>query len=438
MTKTFKLPDLGEGLHEAEIQDVVVSVNDQVKEGDVILLVETDKATVEIPSPFTGTVQEIKVKSGDVVDVGEEVMVFDLDGEEKEKISSPKAKQEEHRSKQKEAERPAKRETSQQDSVPVPASPATRRLARELEVDLRQVTPSGEHGRITSQDVRSYAEDGGKAQDEKQAEGGKEAEESQKERVRSLKIPAMEVPELPDFSHWGEVERIELQSVRRTIAHKMIQSWAQIPHVSHRDMADITELERIRRDAKEEVDVKNLTLTAFVMKAAVAALKEYPRFNASLDMESEELILKRYHNLGVAVDTERGLIVPVIHDVDEKSIEELSVELDGLVKRTREGEIELDELQGGTFTITNIGALGGVDFTPIINYPQAAILGVAGASWQVVVRPKGGNAFEIEPRYILPLILTFDHRIVDGADAARFLSMVIDMLEDPQKLLLKI
>ncbi len=452
MTKTFELPDLGEGLHEAEIQEVAVSVGEEVKEGDVILLVETDKATVEIPSPYTGTIEEIKVQGGDVVQVGDAMMDFSVEGEEPEKEGAvgpeekkegkkaeAKQKEEKERAeKQVEEKKPRERakKEARREGRPVPASPATRRLARELEVDLRQVPGSGAHGRVTAQDVRSYAEEGEAVEGAEQAERPEEAEKAREREARPQEVRAVETPELPDFGRWGEVERVELRSVRRTVAHRMAQSWAQIPHVSHRDMADITELERLRREEKEEVEAETLTLTAFVMKAAVAALKGYPRFNASLDMETEELILKRYYHLGVAVDTERGLIVPVVRNVDGKSIEELSAELEDLVERTRSGEVDLEALQGGTFTITNIGALGGVDFTPIINFPQAAILGVASASWQPVVMDE--KAKKIEPRFILPLILTFDHRIVDGADAARFLSMVVDILEDPQKLLLKI
>ncbi|MFZ6028656.1 MAG: dihydrolipoamide acetyltransferase family protein [Chloroflexota bacterium] len=454
MTKTFELPDLGEGLHEAEIQEVLVSVDEPVSEGDAILAVETDKASVEIPSPFTGTVAEVKVRAGDVVRVGEPVMVFRVKGEtgggQSEKPAQPEAKEAQAgRARTEKAEpvapeEPPKAEPEAQPAEsagherPVPASPATRRLARELGVDLVQVPAGGEHGRVTSQDVRAFAEAGGPQKKEAQPTRPGQPQADSGHDGSLLQGLAGRPPRLPDFSRWGNVERVELRSVRRAIARKMVQSWSQIPHVSHRDLADITALEQLRREEKQNMQVDSLTLTAFVMKAVVAALEQHPRFNASLDVETEELILKRYYHLGVAVDTERGLIVPVIRNVDEKSIVALSQELQALAKRTRAGEVVPEDLQGGTFTITNVGILGGVDFTPIINFPQVAILGMAQASWQLVVRRHDDGSMEAEPRYRLPLVVAFDHRVVDGADAARFLKAIIDVLEDPHKLLLRI
>lgn len=230
-----------------------------------------------------------------------------------------------------------------------------------------------------------------------------------------------------------------LRSVRRATAAKMAQAWAHIPHVSHYDLADITALEQYRHVLAHEIDDGKLTLLIFVIKAVVAALKQHPRFNASLDMHTPAIILKHYYHLGVAVDTERGLIVPVIRDVDHKSMAELATELHSVVQRTRNGETRLEDMQGGTFTITNIGALGGRSFTPIINYPQVAILGMARASWQPVVRSPGdGDEMTVEPRFMLPLILAFDHRVVDGADAARFMQVVIDLLEKPDTLILRV
>jgi pyruvate dehydrogenase E2 component (dihydrolipoamide acetyltransferase) len=219
----------------------------------------------------------------------------------------------------------------------------------------------------------------------------------------------------------------------------MAQAWAHIPHVTHHDLADITALERCRQACAPEIANGTLTLLLFVMKAVVAALKQHPRFNASLDTQAQAIILKHYYHLGIAVDTERGLIVPVIRDVDRKSITELAAELHAVVQRTRNGETTLEDLQGGSFTISNIGRLGGRGFTPIINYPQVAILGMARASWQPVVqRPGAGEEMAIAPRFMLPLILAFDHRVVDGADAARFLQVVIDMLEKPDTLVLRV
>jgi pyruvate dehydrogenase E2 component (dihydrolipoamide acetyltransferase) len=439
MAQTFKLPDLGEGIHEAEIQEVLVSTGDDVEEGQPVLTVETDKASVEVPSPYNGTVTEIKVEAGDLVQVGDPLLIF---SEVEEKAEEPAKKEKppaQEAKPEKEPPRAEGKEAIQEPAAeraqgrPVPASPATRRLARELSVDLRQVPPSGPAGRVTAQDVRSFAEEGA----EEKAVTPKPSEEKPARPPRERATRPVEAPSLPDFSRWGQVERIPLRSVRRAIAEKMTQAWSQIPHVSHTDLADITELDRLRRHYKDEMEAGSLTLTVFVMKAVVAALKAFPRFNASLDVETEEIILKHYHHLGVAVDTDRGLVVPVIRDVDRKSIAELSEELQEVVERTRAGETSLEDVQGGSFTITNVGILGGTTFVPIINYPQVAILGMAQARWQPTVRNPGDEgAMKIEPRFTLPLIAAVDHRVLDGADAARFVTMLVNILEDPDKLML--
>jgi pyruvate dehydrogenase E2 component (dihydrolipoamide acetyltransferase) len=439
MAQTFKLPDLGEGIHEAEIQGVLVSTGDDVEEGQPVLTVETDKASVEVPSPYSGTVTEIKVETGDLVQVGDPLLIF---GEVEEEAEEP-AKREKPPVQEAEPEEEPSRteatETVQEPTAerakdrPVPASPATRRLARELGVNLRQVPASGPAGRVTAEDVRSFAEEGA----EEKAAGPRPSEQKPTRPPRERPTRPVEAPSLPDFSRWGQVERMPLRSVRRTIAEKMTQAWSQIPHVSHTDVADITELDHLRRHYKDEMGVGSLTLTVFVMKAAVAALKAFPRFNASLDVEKEEIILKHYHHLGVAVDTDRGLVVPVIRDVDRKSIAELSEELQEVVERTRAGETSLEDVQGGSFTITNVGILGGTTFAPIINYPQVAILGMAQARWQPTVRNPGNEgAMKIEPRFMLPLILAIDHRVLDGADAARFVTMLVDILQDTDRLML--
>lgn len=439
MAQEFKLPDLGEGIHEAEIQEVPVAAGDDVEENDVVLTVETDKASVDIPSPFTGTIQVVHVEPGDLVNVGDVLLTFS-DGEET-GTTEAEPEQAEREEKQAQPEKEAKKEKAEReqpqrrtagDQRPVPASPATRRLARELDVDLHQVEGSGPGGRVTSDDVRAFAEG--------EAPAKATREEEEPKRPERAKRPISEAaPELPDFSRWGPVERQPLRSVRRTIAQRMAQSWSQIPHVSHHDQADITELERLRREYKAEMDLDSLTLTVFVMKAAVAALDQHPRFNTSLDMEAGEVVFKQYYHLGMAVDTERGLIVPVIRDVDRKSITELAAELPKVVKRAQSGESDLSEMQGGTFTITNVGPMGGTHFDPIINFPQAAILGMAQARWQPVVVPDEEHdpaQMDMEPRLILPLVVTFDHRLADGADAARFMSDIVAMLEDTDKLML--
>lgn len=482
MAREFKLPDLGEGIHEGEIVKVLVSVGDQVKEDQPILEVETDKATVEIPSPFTGTVSDVRVNAGDLVNVGDVLLVFDGEGapaeeaparegapteearaEEvarpegatEEQVSAafdvqpreeavPKEKPQEKAAAEKprEAARPAaEREAPPARQGPVPASPSTRRLAREMGVDLQQVRGSGPGGRVTAEDVRSFASgDGARAAAE--APPPREAERRpaprpEGEEVSAIRSTAVPVPPLPDFQRWGEVERVPLRSVRRATAKHMALAWSQIPHVSHQDVADVTELEALRNKYKGELAEQggSLSLTVFVLKAAVAALKAHPRFNASLDTDVEDLVLKKYYHLGVAVDTERGLLVPVIRDVDRKSMAELAVEMKELVERTREGKVDLEEMQGGTFTITNPGPLGGIAFAPIVNYPEVAILGMAKATWQPVVQGNGPHG-TIVPRLMLPLILAFDHRVVDGADAARFVSMIIELLEAPDRLLI--
>jgi pyruvate dehydrogenase E2 component (dihydrolipoamide acetyltransferase) len=431
MARPFKLPDLGEGIHEAEIQEVLVSVGDEVKEDQNILVVETDKAAVEVPSPYAGTVQEIRVEPGDLVSVGDVLLVFAggaeeaAPGVEKEEPEKPKEALAKEKSVGGTARQPAKGER------PVPASPSTRQLARELGVDLAHVKPSGPAGRVLAEDVRAFAE---KGPSEEKAPSGAAPEKKEQAPAEAPEtgLAPIAAPPLPDFGRWGAVERVPLRSVRRAIARNMALSWSQIPHVSHHDEADITELEELRRKYKDKMESGSLTMTVFVMKAAAAALKAHPRFNASLDPASEEIVLKRYYHMGVAVDTERGLIVPVIRDVDCKSIADLAAELGELVERTQEGEASLDELLGGTFTLTNVGILGGTSFEPIINYPQVAILGMARALWKPVVR--GGK--EIVPRYILPLVVTFDHRVVDGADAARFMRTVVEVLENPGELML--
>jgi pyruvate dehydrogenase E2 component (dihydrolipoamide acetyltransferase) len=438
MEREFRLPDLGEGVHEGEILDVLVSEGDRVEEDQPILEVETDKAAVEIPSPYAGTVTKIHAKNGDLVRVGDVLLTFS-DVEDVREGTDRKSEPEPPKEAKETADKPSKEERKQRTEPvepgggPVPASPATRRLARELEVDLRQVPGSGPGGRVTSDDVRTFAERG-----EEEA-APPEQRPPLPEGISPVRPSAIPVPALPDFSAWGEVERIPLRSVRRATARHMALAWSQIPHVSHQEVVDVTELEAFRQQHKDEIaeQAGSLTLTVFVMKAVVAGLKAYPRFNASLDADKEQIVLKRYYHIGVAVDTNRGLLVPVVRDVDRKSIAELSIELKELVTRTRNGEATLEDMQGGTFTITNPGPLGGTAFAPIINYPEVAILGMAQARWQPVVQGEGEEA-TIVPRLLLPLVLSFDHRVADGADAARFTTLVMDILQDPDKLLVRV
>jgi pyruvate dehydrogenase E2 component (dihydrolipoamide acetyltransferase) len=432
MAKAFKLPDLGEGIHEGEVLQVLVSEGDDVQEGNPILEVETDKAAVEIPSPYTGKVKKILVRPGDTVKVGQELIFFDVAEKEglpqeempkaePSKVEKPQVEKRERAAPSEKPPRPRAEEG------PVAAAPSTRRLARELKVDIRQVDGSGPGGRVTDEDVRSFAE-------------GKKVEKKEKppeEREKPGRPLEVEVPELPDFSKWGPVEKVPLRSIRRATAKQMARAWSQIPHVNSMGEVDVTLLDGFIKKHRAEIEAEGgrLTFTVFALKAAAAALRSSPRFNASLDTEAGEYIVKHYYHIGVAVNTEDGLIVPVLRDVDRKSITEIAVELKDLVERTRSRKATLDEMRGGTFTITNVGPMGGGYFAPIINYPEVAILGMGSARWQPAVREKGGRQ-EIVPRLIMPVVLGIDHRILDGADALEFLAIFSEAMGDPEKMLM--
>ncbi len=418
MTRTFVLPDLGEGLVEAEIRAVLVHEGDVLKEDSPLLEVETDKAQVEIPSPFAGRVEKIHVEPGQTVKVGQPLVSF-ADGAGAPASASAPA-----------PAKPAARATQAAPAPavaggPVAAAPSTRRLAREMGVDLHAVHGSGPAGRITDDDVRASADKpapGAAAPARAPAATGP---------AKPLAAVGLEPPPLPKFEQWGPVERQPLSHLRRTIAERMALSAALVPHVSHFDKADVTDLNAIVTRSFEAAKQRGitLTLTSFLLKAAGLALREFPQFNASLDAAAGELILKRYCHLGIAVATERGLIVPVIRDVDTKPVMDIARELAALAGRVRDGKATLDDLRGGTFTVTNIGALGGTGAIPIINYPEVAILGVARGREEPVVR--GG---QIVVRMMLPVTLTFDHRVADGADGARFAQAIIRRLEAPETL----
>jgi pyruvate dehydrogenase E2 component (dihydrolipoamide acetyltransferase) len=426
MARSFKLPDLGEGVHEGEVLAVHVSVGQEVKEGDIILEVETDKAAVEIPSPFSGRVSEVLVKPGDTVKVGDVMMIFS-NGEE---VAAPDVKKpKKFPAEAAETEKTAVLEKAGEKMGPVPASPATRRLARELGVDLHQVGPTGPGGRVTADDVRTFADT-----------GKKKVKAAAPTEVVAAEAPQFAIPTaaLPDFSKWGPVERVPFRSIRRATARQMMIAWSQIPHVTSQDQVDITQLEAFRRKHKAEIEAAGgrLTMTVFALKAVATALKMHPQFNATLDVEAQEIILKNYYHIGVAVNTDSGLIVPVVRDVDRKSIKELAIELHDMVQQTRARKIPREQLQGGTFTITNAGAMGGGYFAPIINFPEVAILGMGQGRLQPVVVEKGNGEHEIVPRLIMPVVLCIDHRVLDGADAIQFLKVVVDTLQDPDELLI--
>jgi pyruvate dehydrogenase E2 component (dihydrolipoamide acetyltransferase) len=459
MARVFVLPDLGEGLTEAEIVRVLVREGEVIGEDAPLVEVETDKAQVEIPSPMAGRVEAVHVRPGQTVKVGAPLVSFAAAGSGE---ARPVASAGPAAAGPATGERSATtaggaaakrapdtggaRDRAASDGVsdvtardgapsremaegPVPATPATRRLARELGVDLRAVRATGPGGRVSPEDVRAAAAAGPTAA----GSAAPGADEAAPAHGRPLAPVGLEPPTLPRFEQWGPVEREPLSHLRRTIAERMALSAAVIPHVTHFDRADITELDalilRNLERAKERGVV--LTLTSFILKAAARALLEHPRFNASLDAAAGELVLKRYVHLAVAVATERGLIVPVIRDVDGKPLLEVARELGALAARVREGKATLEDLRGGTFTVTNLGGLGGTGAIPIINYPDVAILGVARARQEAVV--VGG---QIVPRLLLPLSLTFDHRVADGADGARFCTDIVRRLERPEQLLL--
>jgi pyruvate dehydrogenase E2 component (dihydrolipoamide acetyltransferase) len=444
MPVEFRLPDLGEGITEGEIIEVLVHEGDEVEDGQTVLIIETDKATAEVPSPVTGTVKEIRVKAGQTARVGEVLIVFLKAGEGREEPEArPPQKEREEREEgggklfKKSGEPPSggvAEESKKKEDLPagtfagpVAAAPSTRRLARELGVDISRVKPSGPGGRVTPEDVREFAE-GLKRPEAKVTQGPPPAVKTEPEETAAPR----------EFEHApGGVERIPLRSVRRSTAKHVAMAWSQIPHVTHTDVADISQIEAFRHKHVEHVAAQGgvLSLTVFAIKAAAAALKKFPFFNSSIDMDSEEIVVKHYHNIGFAVDTDRGLLVPVIRGVDCKSIYDIAVELKELTEKTRQGRATREDLSGGTFTITNIGSIGGTGLSPIINYPEVAILGMAQARLQPVVIGDEKN-FEIVPRLILPLGVTFDHRVLDGAEAARFLTTIIDELQDPERLLM--
>jgi pyruvate dehydrogenase E2 component (dihydrolipoamide acetyltransferase) len=434
MSRSFVLPDLGEGLVEAEIVRVLVKEGEIVREDAPLLEVETDKAQVEIPSPMAGRVEKVHVAPHQTVRVGEVLVTFAdvaVRGEPR-PSGEPSPSVVEIGVAERQASAPPPQAATPPPAAaparggPVPATPATRRLARELSVDLRSVRGSGPGGRVLDDDVRAAAATPMK---------GDGAPAPRDVVARPLARVGLEPPPLPKFEQWGPIERQPLSHLRRTIAERMALSAALVPHVTHFDRADITELDALIRrnlDPARERGV-TLTLTSFLLKAAALALRDHPLFNASLDAEAGELILKRYYHLGIAVAADRGLIVPVIRDVGQKPLIELARELAALAQRVREGKATLEDLRGGTFTITNIGALGGTGAIPIINYPEVAILGVARAREEAVVREG-----QIVARLMLPLSLTFDHRVADGADGARFAADIVRRLEHPDQLLLEL
>lgn len=431
VAQPFELPDLGEGVESGDVVGILVSVGETIEVDQGVIELETDKALIEVPSSLAGTVASIEVKEGDSLAPGTVIITVDADDSaanapiadepvEESVPPSPKAEPEPEHAPPAVAEPAAKPTPTPVPSPqvspkgPIPAAPSTRRFARELGVDLHQVSGTGSGGRIVREDVQAYV-----------AWALSDAE--------SPTSAATVLPPLPDFSKWGPIERQPMARIRQVIAANLTTAWTQIPHVTQFGSADTTELEGLRQRNKDAAAAKGarLTPTVLVLKAVVTALKAFPNFNASIDPSANELILKNHYHLGIAVDTERGLLVPNIRDVDRKNIYELAIELADIGERARTNKITPDELQGGTFSITNLGSLNGGAFTPIVNYPQAAILGLGRGKEEAVVR--GGR---IEPRLMMPICISYDHRIVDGADGVRFLNKIIESLEAPEQMLL--
>jgi pyruvate dehydrogenase E2 component (dihydrolipoamide acetyltransferase) len=440
MSKDFKLPDLGEGITEAQIIRVLVKEGDPIKADQYLMEVETDKAAVEIPSPYSGVARKIHVAEGQTVNVGSVIVTFDeVEGAAgKPSAAAPPAAEKNNRS----APAPAAAAKAEAPSAApargpstAPAAPAVRKLAREMNVDIDALQGTGPGGRVTREDIEQAAAGGAPAS--APASGGKAAP------ARSA--PAMPAPSritaapatLPagtdDKDNWGMVRHVPLTQIRKTIAKQMSRSVYTVPHVTHIDEVDISKLEALREDLNEATGGNpKMTVMCFVIRALCIALKRHPMFNASFDDENGRMTYKQYVNIGIAVDTERGLIVPVIRNADTLSLAGIAGELRGIADRVRTNQFAIEDLRGGTFTVTNVGALGGMFSTPIINYPEVAILGM-GKSRRL---PVFDDEDTIREAIMLPLSLSFDHRATDGANAARFTGDVMTLLSNPAMFLL--
>ena len=488
MPTEFKIPELGENVTAGDVVRVLVKAGDSIEKDQPVLELETDKATIEVPSSVSGTVQDVKVKQGDKVKVGQVVLTVGdgaaapakpagkpapaetaaktpapepsketaADKAPKPKPQPPGAaeegglsqaatpeRNEERKEERKEEEgqdqeRPRQKPRGEVVDInrgaragqqppappaeaeaprrpPAPAAPSVRRLARELGVDIAQVTGSGPEGRISIEDVQLYVKNA-------------------LANLQTGRTGAGAAVPLPDFSKWGEVERKPMSNIRRKTSEHLSHAWNVIPHVTQHDRADITAVEGLRKKYAPQAEKAGgkLTMTAIALKIVAGALQRFPQFNSSIDVAANELVYKKSIHVGVAADTPRGLLVPVIRDVDRKGIFDLSKELAHASDKARNGKLGLDDMQGAGFTITNLGGIGGTSFTPIVNWPEVAILGVSRGSWEPVWRPASvEDEGTFEPRLMLPLSLSYDHRVIDGADAARFLRWVCDAFEQP-------
>ena len=444
----FKLPELGENISQGDLVRLMIAPGTKVTEGQPVMELETDKAVIEVPSSVSGVVKDIKVKEGEKIKVGQVIFTLEGASTSNEQPLSRNAPVE-HTSGQHGArlafqaairaegkteeqalppDQPAQglpsfsmplqlgKVAGTEHREPVPAAPHVRRLARELGIDIYEVKGSGPSGLISDDDVKAHAK----------------TILSSAAATQTPVAGHFAAPKLPDFAKWGKIEKVSMRGVRRKTAEHLAESWNTIPHVTQQDRADITELEQLRARfaPKAELAGGKMTVTAIALKVCAAALKVFPQFNASIDVEKEEIIYKQYINIGVATDTDRGLLVPVIRDVDKKNIVELAVELSQISKKARDKKLTPAEMEGGTFSISNLGGIGGIGFTPIVNHPEVAILGLSRSRME----PEwiGSNEHgKFEPRLILPLSLSYDHRLIDGADAARFLRWIAEAFEQP-------
>ncbi|OSN04170.1 pyruvate dehydrogenase complex dihydrolipoyllysine-residue acetyltransferase [Lonsdalea britannica] len=425
--KDVNVPDIGGD--EVEVTEVMVSVGDKVTAEQSVITVEGDKASMEVPAPFAGTVKEIKIAVGDKVKTGSLIMVFEVEGAAPAAAPAPAAKSETTAAapaKAAPAAAPAasaKSEFAENDAY-VHATPVIRRLAREFGVNLAKVKGTGRKGRILREDVQAYVKDAVKRAESAPAAG-----------AAGGSLPGLLPWPKVDFSKFGEVEEVELGRIQKISGANLHRNWVMIPHVTQFDEADITEVEAFRKQQNVEAEKKKLdvkiTPVVFIMKAVAKALEEFPRFNSSLSEDGQRLTLKKYVNVGVAVDTPNGLVVPVFRDVNKKGIVELSRELMEISKKARAGKLTASDMQGGCFTISSLGGLGTTAFTPIVNAPEVAILGVSKSATKPV-----WNGKEFAPRLMLPLSLSFDHRVIDGADGARFISFINNVMSDIRRLVM--
>ena len=416
--KEVNVPDIGGD--EVEVTEVLVKVGDKVSAEQSLITVEGDKASMEVPAPFAGVVKELKVNVGDKVSTGSLIMVFEVEGAPASAAAPAQAA--------KPAAAPAAKAEGKSDFAEndayVHATPLIRRLAREFGVNLAKVKGTGRKGRILREDVQAYVKDAVKRAESAPAAG-----------ATGGSLPGLLPWPKVDFSKFGEIEEVELGRIQKISGANLSRNWVMIPHVTHFDKTDITDLEAFRKQQNAEAEKRKLdvkfTPVVFIMKAVAAALEQMPRFNSSLSEDAQRLTLKKYINIGVAVDTPNGLVVPVFKDVNKKSITELSRELTVISKKARDGKLTAGEMQGGCFTISSIGGLGTTHFAPIVNAPEVAILGVSKSAMEPV-----WNGKEFVPRLMMPISLSFDHRVIDGADGARFITIINNMLSDIRRLVM--